>query len=136
MSEITHAVTVQVTGIDEIRDIAAVLPRDLQRAHGAAARGARGAGYTEGAKAMAKATETQPERWKRYHRIFTSVNPGTQEARAWMGLNPYPEKNDDGQVEYVAFPDDFDPSEEVGEVMAGAYLRILDSQVQKIIDGR
>ena len=135
MSEITHAVTVQITGIDEIRDIAAVVPRDLQRAHGVAARSAAAAGYREGAKAMASATDTDPERWKRYHRIFTSVNPGTQEARAWMGLNPYPEKNDDGQVEYIAFPDDFDPTEEVGEVMASSYLRILDSQVQRILDG-
>ena len=128
--------TVQITGIDQIRDIAAVLPRDLQRAHGVAARSARGAGYTEGAKAMAKATGTEPDRWKRYQRIFSSVDPGTQEARAWMGLNPYPvDRAAAKQGEYTEFPAGFDPSEEVGEVMAAAYLRVLDSQVQRILDG-
>ena len=147
------SIKVAIKGIDQIKDIAAVLPRDLQRAHGAAARSARGAGYDVSATALATATGTEPVRWKRYRRVFTSVDAGTQEAKAWMGLDPYPERNEETQrdllsggadrrrarresLEYIPFPDDFDPSPEVGEVMAGAYLRVLDSQVQKIIEGK
>ena len=146
-------IKVQIQGIDQIKDLAAVLPRDLQRAHGVAARSSAAAGYNVAAKALADATGTEPARWKQYHRVFTSVDAGTGESKAWMGLNPYPERNEETQRDllssgadrrrarreslvYIPFPDDFDPSPEVGEVMAGAYLRVLDSQVQKIIEGR
>ena len=142
-----------VPGVRDIKDLAAVLPRDLQRAHGVAARSSAAAGYNVAAKALADATETEPDRWKRYQRVFTSVDAGTGESKAWMGLNPYPERTPEAKqglvdagyssqvarrrgIEYIPFPDGFDPSPEVGEVMAGAYLRVLDSQVQKIIEGK
>ena len=142
-----------IPGVKDIKDLAAVLPRDLQRAHGVAARSSAAAGYNVAAKALADATETEPDRWKKYRRVFTSVDAGTGESKAWMGLNPYPERSEvvrqslldagassrDARrkgIEYIPFPDGFDPSPEVGEVMAGAYLRILESQVQKIIEGR
>ena len=113
-------------GRQDIKDIAAVLPRDLQRAHGVAARSSAAAGYNVAAKALADATETDPTRWKRYQRVFTSVDAGTGEARAWMGLNPYPERSAEAKqelvdagyssqvarrrgVEYIPFPDGFDP---------------------------
>ena len=147
------AITIDIKGIAQIKDLAAVLPRDLQRAHGVAARSAAAAGYNVSAKALADATGTDATRWKQYRRVFTSVDASTQEAKSWMGLNPYPERSEETQREllssgadrrrarreslvYIPFPDDFDPSPEVGEVMAGAYLRVLDSQVQKIIEGR
>ena len=147
------AITIDIKGIDQIKDIAAVLPRDLQRAHSVAARSAAAAGYNVSASALADATGTDATRWKKYRRVFTSVDAGTREAKSWMGLNPYPERSDEVQrellssgadrrrarresLEYIPFPEDFDPSPEVGEVMAGAYLRVLDSQVQKIIEGK
>lgn len=129
-------IRVDVKGIDEIRDLAAVLPRDLQRAHRAAARNSAVVGFKVAAKAMGDATDTDPGKWMRYQRVFSSVDEGTQEARAWMGLNDYPERNSRGEIEYIPFPEGFDPSEEVGDAMASNYVRILDSQIQKIIEGR
>ena len=130
------AITIDIKGLDQIKDLAAVLPKDLQRAHGVAARSAAAAGYNVGAQSLADATETEPGKWKRYQRVFTSVDAGINESRAWMGLNDYPERNEQGDIEYIPFPEGFDPSPEVGEVMAGAYLRVLDSRVQKIIEGK
>ena len=146
-------IKVDIQGIESIKDIAALLPRDLERAHGVAARSATAAGYNVAAEALADATGTEPTRWKKYRRVFTDVDSSTKEAKAWMGLNPYPERSETVQrellaggasaqtarkqgVELIPFPDDFDPSPQVGEVMSGAYLRVLDSQVQKIIEGR
>ena len=129
-------IKVDIKGIDQIRDLAAVLPRDLQRAHGVASRNTAVVGFKVGAQALADATATEPGKWMRYQRVFTGVDGGTNEARAWMGLNDYPERNARGEIEYIPFPEGFDPTEKVGEAMAKNYVRILDSQVRKIIEGR
>ena len=131
----TPSVVVAIEGIDDIKDLMALVPKDLERAHGAAARSAAAAGYNEADKLMAEAAGRRRGTFKRYQRVFSSVDVGTREARAWLGLNPFPVQGEDGKVVYHEFPEDFDPGPRVGEVMAGAYLRVLDSQVQKIIDG-
>ena len=131
----TPSVVVAIEGIDDIKDIAAVLPKDLERAHGVAARSASAAGYNEADRLMAEASGRPRGTFKRYQRVFSSVDAGTREARAWLGLNPWPVRDENNRIVYQSFPDDFDPAPRVGEVMAGAYLRVLDSQVQKIIDG-
>ena len=117
-------------------EVAAAVRRLPQRARAdvlaPAARIARVAGYRAGAAELARETGTDEGRWKRFHRVYTSVERGAR-ARAWLGLNPYPIRRRRGVPEYADFPAHYDPAPAVGDTMRGTYERIAEARLRELL---
>ena len=115
-----------VNGLDKISK------KNLEKSHRKASQAARVDGYKESARQLAAETGKPAVVWKRSHRVFSSIDPGLNEARAWIGLNPYPVVRNPNSRK-IAFRDDFDPGEAVSKKMAETYVRLLEAEIKSYL---